>query len=121
MTRLIWKKRNSSVIGWPLWIPEGDRPGYARQELIRRLASDSVVEFATESTVSNSALQRLPGVKECEAIRGDPGSRPPLDGSIQDTLSGLMTWAGEAGVTLKDLRPGRRLWRMCSSSGRERG
>lgn len=72
-------------------------------ELIRGLASDSVVEFAAESA-DREVLQRLPGVKEVRRSGETQGAVLLLTDRLQDTLSGLMTWAGEAGVTLKDLR-----------------
>ncbi|MFS8512355.1 MAG: ABC transporter ATP-binding protein [Planifilum fulgidum] len=71
--------------------------------LIRGLESDSVVEFTAESE-AEAAFHRLPGVKEVRRTGERQTGVVLLTDRLQETLSGLITWAGERGVVLKDLR-----------------
>jgi ABC-2 type transport system ATP-binding protein len=71
--------------------------------LIRGLESESVVEFTAE-TEAEAAFHRLPGVKEVRRTGDRQRDVILLTDRLQETLSGLITWAGERGVSLKDLR-----------------
>jgi len=71
--------------------------------LIRGLESDSVVEFTAESE-AEAAFHRLPGVKKVRRTGERQTGVVLLTDRLQETLSGLITWAGERGVVLKDLR-----------------
>src|SRR5690606_27116846 len=71
--------------------------------LIRGLESDSVVEFTAESE-SGAEFHRLPGVKEVRRTGERRKSVILLTDRLQETLSGLIAWAGERGIVLRDLR-----------------
>ena len=82
------------MTGWPSWtggeIIALDTPA----GLFRGLASDSVVEFTAESAAESGVSSASGG----EGSEADPeNGRGPSSSStdrLEDTLSGLMTWAG---------------------------
>ncbi|MFD1394334.1 ABC transporter ATP-binding protein [Kroppenstedtia eburnea] len=70
--------------------------------LIRELASESVVEFVTETGVPEASLRGLTGVKDVKQT-GDGLTLLPTD-DLRGTLAELIPLASETGLTLNGLR-----------------
>ncbi|GGA48651.1 multidrug ABC transporter ATP-binding protein [Kroppenstedtia guangzhouensis] len=71
-------------------------------ELVRQLASESVVEFVTEAKVSESSLHGLTGVKDVKRTEDGLTFLPTDD--LRGTLAELISLADETGLTLNGLR-----------------
>lgn len=70
--------------------------------LIRKLGSDSIVEFAAERNAADAQLRQLEGVKEVK--QSEEGVILLLTDDLRGTLSGLISLADQAGLALNGLR-----------------